>query len=192
MMRRAAGKKFASSARRGISMIEIMIVVTGVTLLLGLCAVSIQLLMKLNADVQGRYGEAVALERLGRQLRDDVHASQSSQMAAADQAKKAGQPAGLRLVLQPEQIVVYEFADGGVVRLETRAGKPVRHERFTLARGAGARFELRDEALRRLVVLVVSRPAGKSQAEPPRPLELVALQGKDHTGSPGKERSKPQ
>ena len=39
--------------------------VTGVAMLLGLCAVSIQLLMRLNADVQGRYGAAVALERLG-------------------------------------------------------------------------------------------------------------------------------
>ncbi len=29
------------------------------------------------------------------------------------------------------------------------------------------------------MALVVTRPAGKSQTEPPRPLEVVALQGKD-------------
>jgi hypothetical protein len=169
-----------------------MIVLTGVSLLLGLCAVSIQLLMKLNGDVQGRFAEAVAVERLGRQLRDDAHASQTAEILAADQVKKAEQRGGLRLVLQPDHLVVYGFGDGGVVRNETRAGKTVRHERFTLARGAGAQFVLRDEGPRRLVVLVVSRPSGKSHAEPPRPLELVALQGKDRMVSVREQGSKPQ
>ena len=79
-----------------------------------------------------------------------------------------------------------------MVRTESRAGKVVRHETYALARGAGARFELRDEGSRRLVALVVTRPAGKSQAEPPRPLEVVALQGKDRVGPPGKQGGKPQ
>jgi hypothetical protein len=191
-MKRVAGRQSRSSARRGITIIEIMIVVSGAALLLGLCAVSIQLLMKLNGDVQGRLGEAVALERLGRQLRDDAHASQTAELLVSDQLKKAKQPVGLRLGLEPDHVVVYEFGDGGVVRNELRAGKAVRHERFTLARGASARFELRDEGPRRLVVLVLSRSPGKSQAEPPRPLELVALQGRDRVLSAGAQGSKPQ
>ena len=191
-MKHVAGKASRSSSRRGITIIELMIVVSGVTLLLGLCAVSIQLLMKLNGDVQGRFGEAVALERLGRQLRDDAHASQTAAIMVAEDAKTAAQRGGLRLLLRPDHAVVYEFGDGGVVRTESRKGKAVRHERFTLARGAVARFELRDQGTRRLVVLVVHRPPGKSQAEPPRPLELVALQGKDRAVSAGAKGSKPQ
>jgi hypothetical protein len=190
-MRRVATKRSSRRAHRGITIIEVMVVMTGVGLLLGLCAVSIQLLMKLNGDVQGRFGEAVAIERLGRQFRDDAHASQTAEVLAADQVKKAEQRGGLRLVLHPDHLVVYEFGDGGVVRNESRAGKTVRHERFTLARGAGTRFELRDEGPRRLVVLVVTRPSGKSQAEPPRPLELVALQGKDHVVSAREQGRKP-
>jgi len=191
-MRRVATRQSGSKARRGITIIEVMIVLTGVSLLLGLCAVSIQLLMKLNGDVQGRFAEAVAIDRLGRQLRDDAHASQTAEVLAAVQVKTAEQRGGLRLVLQPDHLVVYGFGDGGVVRNESRAGKTVRHERFTLARGAGTRFELRDEGPRRLVVLVVSRPSGKSQTDPPRPLELVALQGKDRVVPAGAERSKSQ
>ena len=191
-MRRVAAKKSMNSARRGITIIEVMVVVTGAALLLGLCAVSIQLLMKLNADVQGRYGEALALERLGRQLRADAHASQTARIVRNETEKEAGSPAGLRLTLQPEHVVVYDFGDGGLVRTESRAGKTVRHERFTLVRGRTARFELRDEGARRLVALIIARPAGKSQAEPPRPLELVALQGMDLVMSPGKQGSKPQ
>ena len=42
------------------------------------------------------------------------------------------------------------------------------------------------------MVLVMTRPAGKSQTEPPRPLEVVALQGKDRVGPPGKQGGKPQ
>jgi Tfp pilus assembly protein PilV len=190
MMRHMNAKTSARSARRGITIIEVMIVVTGVAMLLGLCAVSIQVLMKLNADVQGRYSAAVALERLARQLRDDAHASETAQMTVDD--KKAGKPAGLRLVFEPNHDVDYASGDGGVVRTETRAGKAVRHEKFALARGAGVKFELRDEGSRRLVALVMTRPAGKSQTEPPRPLEVVALQGKDRLEQPGKQGGKPQ
>jgi hypothetical protein len=189
-MRRRTANTFARSARRGITIIEVLIVVTGVAMLLGLCAVSIQVLMRLNADVQGRYGAAVALERLARQLRDDSHASETALITVDE--KKAGKPASLRLVFEPDHAVVYESGDGGMVRTESREGKRVRHERFVLPRGAGATFELRDEGSRRLVVLVTTRPAGKSQAEPPRPLEVVALQGKDRVGSPGKQGGKPQ
>jgi hypothetical protein len=191
-MRRVTAIQFASRARRGITIIEVMVVVTGATLLLGLCAISIQLLMKLNADVQGRFGEAVVFERLGRQLRDDAHASQSALIIGKDQAKKAEQPGSLRLVLEPDHIVVYEFGDGGVVRNERRAGKTVRHERFMLVRGAESRFEVRDDGPRRLVVLIVSRSSGKSQAEPPRPLELLAVQGKDRVMPAGTPGRKPQ
>jgi hypothetical protein len=189
-MRRMTAITSARSARRGITIIEVLIVVTGVAMLLGLCAVSIQVLMKLNADVQGRYGEGVALERLARQLREDAHASETAQMTVDE--KKPGKPAGLRLLFEPNHVVVYDSGDGGVVRTESRAGKAVRHERYALARGAGVRFELRDEGSRRLVALVMTRPAGKSQTEPPRPLEVVALTGKDRLGPPGKQGGKPQ
>ena len=189
-MKRMSANMSTRSARRGITIIEVMIVVTGVAMLLGLCAVSIQVLMRLNADVQGRYGAAVALERLARQLRDDSHASETALITVDE--KKAGKPASLRLVFEPDHAVVYDLGDGGVARTESRGGKRVRHEKYALARGADARFELRDEGSRRLVVLVTTRPAGKSQAEPLRPLEVVALQGKDRVGSPGKQGGKPQ
>ena len=189
-MRRMTVKMSARSARRGITIIEVLVVVTGVAMLLGLCAVSIQVLMKVNSDVQGRYGASVALERLARQLRDDAHASETAGITA-DQ-KKVGKAAGLRLAFGPDHFVVYESGDGGVVRTESRAGKAVRHEKYSLARGAVARFELRDEGSRQLVALVMTRPAGTSQTEPPRPLEVVALQGKDRVGPSGKQGGKPQ
>ena len=107
--------------------------VTGVAMLLGLCAVSIQLLMRLNADVQGRYGAAVALERLARQLRDDAHASETAQIAA-DQ-KTAGKAGACAWCSSPIMSSSTSSGDGGVVRTESRAGKVVRHETYALPAG---------------------------------------------------------
>jgi hypothetical protein len=169
--------KRAHSARRGITILEVLIVVTGVALMLGLCAVSIQLLMRLNSDGMSRVGAAVALERLGRQLRNDVHASQTAEVASE------GKPASLRLVFASSHIVSYESSASRVVRTETTGGNVARHESFSLPNGTTARFELREVASRRLVALVTSRSATTNQVEPPRPLDLVACVGKDHLGA---------
>jgi hypothetical protein len=174
------------SARRGITIIEIMIVITGVAMMLGLCAVSIQILLRLSADGMSRYGAAVAIERLGRQVRTDAHASQTAEVAG-DQ-KDSSKPGSLRLVLEPGHVVAYGPAAAAVVRTETRGGKVIRHESFALRRGTEARFELRELASRRMVALVVSHAAATNQIEPPRPLDVVALLGKDRTGLPLKRK----
>ncbi len=189
-MRRLAARPSARFAPRGITIVEVLIVVSAVGALLGVCAVSIQLLMRLNADVQARYHAAVAVERLARQIRDDAHACEAAEIAAADQ--KLGKPAGLRLILEPEHNVLYDFASGAVIRTESRAKKLVRHESYVLARGADARFEIQNEGSRPLVRLVMTRSPGKSQTDPPRPLEVVAVQGKDRVGPLIKQGEKPK
>jgi hypothetical protein len=179
----SAGRK-SELARRGITIIEVLIVVTTVTLMLGLCAVSIQLLMKLNGDGVSRYGAAVALERLAQQMRDDAHSSESGQLGVDQKAE--GKPESLRLTLRPDRSVAYRSLDGAVVRTESAASKVVRRESYALPLGAAARFLLREEGPSRLVVLVVTRGPGKSQTEPPRALELVAEIGKDRLRTSGK------
>ena len=120
-MRRRVREQSTRSARRGITIIEVLIVVTGVAMLLGLCAVSIQVLMKLNGDVQARYGAAVALERLARQLRDDAHASETAQIGVEPKGRKAREPAAHIRARSRRRLS--SWRDGGVVRTESRAGK---------------------------------------------------------------------
>jgi hypothetical protein len=189
-MRRVPAKRSVLTSRRGITIIEVLVVATGVAMLLGLCAVSIQLLMKLNSEGMARFSAAASFERLARQVREDTHASETAQITVDD--KKAGASAGLRLVFAPNHVVAYMAGDGGVIRTESRSDKVVRHETFGLTRGGGVQFEIREEGPRRLVALVVTRPAGKSPTEPPRPLEVLALQGKDRHESPAKQGGKPQ
>jgi hypothetical protein len=171
-MRRARKYHGPNAARRGFTLLEALIVVSGVAMMLGLCAVSIQVLLKLNADLQGRYTAGVALDRLGRQVRHDVHSSSGALL------KVDSKPVGLRLLFGPDQLAVYEPQDGAIVRSESRSERVVRHESFALPKGATAHFELRDQGTRRLVALVITHSAGKSRTEPPRPLEVLAVLGK--------------
>jgi hypothetical protein len=166
-------------------MVEVVILVSGVSMMLGLCAVILQLLMQLNADGQSRLLGAVSLERLSRQLRDDVHACRKAELAR--DPKAPDRSPGLRLELGQDHSIVYEVGAGHVVRDESRAGKRIRHESFGLERGRLARFEERDEAAHKLVALVVTRTAGKSRTDPPRTLEVVALPGKHRLASPGQK-----
>jgi type II secretory pathway pseudopilin PulG len=170
------------SSRRGITILEIMVVMTGVAAMLALCALTIQLLMRLNADGQTRLSASASLERLAQQIRRDAHASDT---ALLDQ-KAAGKPATLRLTLDPKHDVLYEPQFREIVRVETKDGKLSRRESYSLPPRADSRFEIRDEGARRMVVLVVTHDLGKNAIEPPRPMEVAAIQGKDRVGPLGK------
>ena len=88
------------SLRRGITILEIMVVMTGVAAMLALCALTIQLLMRLNDDGHARLSAAVSLERLARQIRQDAHASDAAQLEQKKRfaAKISG---SLRLTVGP-------------------------------------------------------------------------------------------
>jgi hypothetical protein len=165
------------AARRGITIIEVMVVMSGVAVMLGLCALTLQLLLRLNADSQARLSAAAALDRLAGQFRQDVHACNAAGLD--DKPGGATASPSLRLNLGPSRTVSYEARDGRVVRSESESGKSTRHESYTLARMSSVQFQVRDEAARRFVALVVTRSTGKNAIDPPRPLEVLALLGKN-------------
>jgi type II secretory pathway component PulJ len=173
-------------ARRGITIIEVIVVMTGVATLLGLCAVTLQLLLRLNADSQSRLAAATVLERLASQFRADVHAADNVQLV-----EKAGGPpapaASLRLATGSRLLVTYEARAGRVDRVESGTGRPTRHESYALDRGALVRFEHRDDGPRRLLAMVVTTRAGKESVDPPHPVEVLAMPGKDRRMLAGTE-----
>jgi hypothetical protein len=189
MMRQRAIDSGARS-RRGSTILEALIVVTAVAGTLGLCAVTIQSLLRLNTSGMARLSAALAFERLARQVREDAHGCLSAQLAADEKAK--GLPAGLRLSIEADQVVTYRPDAGSVARDVSRAGKIIRHESYTIPAGHLARFELRDEAVVRWVALVVGRAAVKNRQGAPYPLEVLALLGKDRIGPITKKEGKPR
>jgi hypothetical protein len=162
-------------SRRGISIIEVLIVFTCLSIGMGLCAVTIQLLMRLDADGQARYRSQVVLERLARQLRGDAHSAANAEVEAA----KNGKPAMLKLSLGAKHVVTYEPGKLGVARIESRDGNVVEREQYLLPVIRVIGFEMRADAGRQFVALVVSRFNKHSGSGVNRQLETVALVGKD-------------
>jgi type II secretory pathway pseudopilin PulG len=176
--------------RRGITMIETLILVTCVAIMLGLVAVTIQVMLRLVADSQTRLSASLMLERLARQLRADVHGSETAVLEGAA-GKAPAARAGVRLAPEPGRVVTYKMLRNSIDRDETVAGKRARHESFVLPRGRQARFELGAVAGRATVSLFFEPGAESSPGGPGRALEILAVVGK-HRGVPvGKERPKP-
>jgi type II secretory pathway pseudopilin PulG len=186
----------ARTISRGFSLIELLVVMTGVAVILGLCAVTIQALIRVNADAQARLSASATFARLASQFREDVHASDDAQIPA--DPKLGGNPgearatATLRLTRDPQRVITYEVRDGRVARLESTSGKTSRHESYRIGNRNVVVFERRDEGPRRFVAMVMSRDAGKGQLEPPRPLEVLALQGKDRPAAPRTKGDQPK
>jgi hypothetical protein len=162
--------------RRGISLIELLVLLTGVAVMLGLSAVTIQALLRLHADSQTRVNSSMVLERLARQLRDDAHASATAQLGAEDAKATRAQPS--ITFSKADHAIRYIVGEHVVTRDETILGKRIRHESYSLERSQAAHFELFDESGHRMVALRLTHEPGKSQTEPPRPLEVVASLGK--------------
>ncbi len=167
--------------RRGITLIEVLILITCVAVMLGLCAVTIQLMLRLVSDSQARLSSSVMIERLGRQLRQDAHASESAAIETAV-AQKPDRRASLVLGLEAGHAIAYKVMKGAIARDETLGGKRVRHESYSLPLGREAHFELGVESGRPTVALFVTHSPGPSHAEPPRPLQFVAVVGKHRPG----------
>ncbi len=164
--------------RRGVTLLEMLVVISGLAVLMGLCVVTIQLLLRLSMDAQERTTRAAALGRLAEQFREDVH--------GCDEARP--QPsAGLRLTRGPRVVIEYQARDGRVDRDESVGGQASRHESFALGPNRSAAFERRGDGPRRFLALVVGPGARAGRSEPAQPVEVLALVGKDRpAASPSK------
>jgi hypothetical protein len=174
------------------TLLEVLVVMTGVATMLGLCAVTIQLLLRLNADGQARLAASTALDRLASQFRQDVHACDGVQIGGRADGQPAAAAARLKLTWGPQLVVTYEAREEAIARVESVSGKTNRHESYHLDRGSAVQFEARDEGPRRFLVMVVVRRGGKEPLEPSRSIEVLALRGKDRIGTGRAEGDQPR
>jgi hypothetical protein len=172
-----------SRPRRGITLIEVVVLMSGVAVVLGLCAVTIQLLFRLDADGHARLSASASFARLAARFRADVHACDE---AAIVPAAKAGTGPGeakatpsLRLTRGPKTVITYEAREGRVARVETASGTVKAHESYQVGKRNVVAFESREEGAHRFLVMIMRREARKSELEPDRPLEVLAVPGKD-------------
>src|SRR4051794_39123007 len=91
--------------RRGITIIETIVLMTAVAAMLGLCVLMLQLLMRLSTDSRARLDGATSLDRLARQFRRDVHEAGMARQLERPAAKLLG----LRLEPGPRHAVEYQL-----------------------------------------------------------------------------------
>jgi hypothetical protein len=173
--RRVAGR------RRGISLIETIVLMSGVAAMLGLTVLVLQLLLKLDADSRSRLDRAGALERLAEDFRRDAHRARIAKLI--DQPPR---PSSLRLEFDPGRLAEYQVTQRGeLVRLESSNGKPARRESYAIVQGGSIELALKDIDKRRFAVISVDRKASKYRTDPPRIFEVMAHVGRYGEGTGG-------
>jgi hypothetical protein len=171
------------------TMIEMIVLMTAVAAMLGLSAVMLQLLLKLEGSSRARLDGAAAMARLAEQFRRDVHAARSARLTSPP----AGAPGrrGLAVEPGPEQAIEYRVTrDGKIVRLESRKGSLVRRESYDIPRSGPITLALLQQSGRSFAALSVDRRLGPLGTDPPRLFEVLALVGKNkdrisHTAGAG-------
>jgi prepilin-type N-terminal cleavage/methylation domain-containing protein len=184
-MTRPGVRPCLGTTRRGFTLIEMLAVMTCLAIMMGLCAVTIQVLLRTGADAQERRSTTSALGRLAERFREDVHASDEAMVMASKDLRLAR---GSR----PRVAIVYEVEDGRVARIESVDDTESRRESYLLGRGHTAAFEARDDGPRRFLALVVRREASPGHPDPASPLEVLALVGKDRLEAPRSKGGQPR
>jgi prepilin-type N-terminal cleavage/methylation domain-containing protein len=184
-MTHPGGRLTLGTTRRGFTLIEMLAVMTCLAVMLGLCAVTIQVLLRTGADAQERRSATAAMGRLAEQFREDVHASDEAMVMASEDLRLARGP-------RPRVAIAYEVEGGRVDRIESVDDTESRRESYVLGRGRSASFEARDDGPRRFLALVVRREARPGQSDPARPLEVLALIGKNRPEAPRPKGGQPR
>lgn len=154
--------------RRGKSLIEMLIIISVFSIVLGLTATTLVALFKTDRQVRRDLDQLTSLARLASRLRTDAHAAASCRI---DQACVLGLPDG--------RIVRYA-AEGGKLKREVLRGEAVEHrDAFVLPDTALVKFEQPAEFGSRLVRLTIRAQddADKAYLTPVRPTTIDAAIG---------------
>ncbi len=165
--------------RRGTTLIEMLALITVLSILLGLCGGMIHLLMKLDRSGRVASDEAADLARLARDFRSDVHASTPAGPTT---------PAPDRLDLTLDgRTVEYQVRPGDVLRTLRDGDKIRRRETYRRPARASVRFALATDGTPPMASIVVDREGGGKDGSLYRDLRIDAVIGSDRRFSPRPE-----
>ena len=147
------------SLRRGVSLVELLIVISIATVVVGMCVTTIHLLLRTQRDESRGVRTTVTLSRLAETFRDDVHATSQSEIGDDE--------TGRRLLLEDEagRRIVYRADEHQLRRIETLRGAEVHRDTFYFPLESKIDFA-REEPLR-LVRISIDVGTERSDAPPP-------------------------
>lgn len=166
--------------RRGVSLVELLIVISVASVIVGLCAKTIHVLLRTERDQARALRTTVTVSRLAEVFRDDVHESLDAEIVAAE-----NQPLRLMLNDRSGGEVTYTFDAHQLHRQETAANRGAHRDTFYLPPGSTARVDKPDSAPRVRITLDLpsarpdDMPAPRRPTSPPRVLSIEATLGFD-------------
>jgi type II secretory pathway component PulJ len=147
--------------RSGVSLVEMLVVITVLTAVLGSVAVTLHVLWRLEAGRRNAAAAAEALSRLSAQLRADAHQAIAIEPHQADD----NLPAGLALMLPDQTRVVYQPKENLVYRTSMSGEATSHRDVFRLAPGLRAAARVAGEEERPVAELEVTRQSDAPEPE---------------------------
>jgi hypothetical protein len=145
-------RPFPARKRPAFTLVEMLLVITGVTTLLAACGILLHGLLRMESAERAHLADVSTVSRLARQFREDVRtAEKADRTPGEDQAPK------LTLTLPDASVVTYHVDGERLLRSETRQKTLRRRESYPLARLGPISFEQDDRFLR----LVLRRKPGE-------------------------------
>jgi hypothetical protein len=137
--------------RHGVSLTELLLLMSMYTIILSMCAVLLHRVMRVETDSRSFVDAERTSARLSRQFRQDAR-----QATAVDaDASKLKNDAFLKLQLPSKQTVEYRWVDGNVLRTVSHDGKTVARNEFAFE--PSCKLTIReDESPRRVVLSIIS------------------------------------
>ncbi len=156
--------------RRGFTLIELMVVLTVGTVIVGIGVGTLHVLLRTEQTGRDRVPQAGVLARLAAQFRSDVNAA-VRQTAGEHRAE-------WRFALTEDRLVAYRALPGELRREEHVAGKLVRQETYVLPGGSSATIAVESKAAPPVASLVIV--GGGPPSAIGRQWRVTAVLGKDH------------
>jgi prepilin-type N-terminal cleavage/methylation domain-containing protein len=165
--------------RRGYALIEMVVTMTVLAALLGLCVGTIHLLMRLDRAGREAGDEAADVFRLARDFRADARAATDAEPPAPSSERFA-------MALPGGRAVEYTVRPDDLMRTVRKGDRVVAREMYRRRPRSSVAFAVdRPSGSPPFVVLRVGRPPEGQPDGPARVQEIEAEFGKDHRRFPG-------
>jgi type II secretory pathway component PulJ len=147
--------------RRAISLIELLAVLSGCSVVLGLTASLLHQTMRAQSHTRDFFDVERNVQRLARQFRSDVHAAATDSIDIVD-SEDAPNRELFRLQLPDGETIAYQRAAAKVIRIATQADVPTAREEYALSESMEIDVR-RTDSPQRLILSNVSTPPLPSQ-----------------------------
>lgn len=158
-------------SRRAISLIELLAVLSGCSVVLGLTASLLHQTMRAQSHTRDFFDVERNAQRLARQFRSDVHAAAANSIEA--DLADAGEGVLLQMELPDGRSIAYQRGAEKIMRIASQADGPTAREEYALSESM--EIDVRElDTPQRFVLSITSAPPQPSKDAPPSPASIRA------------------